>query len=69
MLLAPINAVVNERNALELEDVMARCQRLGRRVHLQPDALARAAWTHCGAYRAALKERIPEQELGQEATK
>jgi hypothetical protein len=33
MLLAPVNAVVNERNARELDDVMARNTRLGRRVH------------------------------------
>ena len=32
MLLAPVNSVVNERNARELDDVMARNQRLGRRV-------------------------------------
>ena len=33
MLLAPINSVVNERNAKELTDVMNRNQRLGKRVH------------------------------------
>ena len=33
MLLAPINSVVNERNAKELADVMNRNQRLGKRVH------------------------------------
>ena len=32
MLLAPVNAVVNERNALELQDVIARNARLGRSV-------------------------------------
>lgn len=33
MLLAPVNAVVNERNARELQEVMRRNSLLGRRVH------------------------------------